>query len=362
MSSPHFQGQLIGDDASSWGAAVTALHLYLEKRGTADVPRPVRARGVALGAWVARCRDDYWYGALGEERTRELESIATWSWGPDRPGTWRHAFELLADYSARRGTAVLTDEITFDGVDLQAWTVTQRDAYSELRLSDNSIQLLEGLPGWDWDADNARWVQGIAAANLYIGSYGSLEEVDRDTRVGAFRLGHWIQRCREDHRADTMPAARAAALEALPGWSWKQPTVESWNDGLEALRRFISRVGHAAPSQGEVVDGFALGWWVTRRRRDYRAGTLSGERTAELEALPGWQWDPNEHRWQDGFAGVAGYVEVHGHASPVRGERFEGYPVGDWVRTQRTARSRGRLSSIRTSRLESLTGWHWGEE
>jgi Helicase associated domain len=362
VSSPETERTLVGDDASSWGAAMAALHLYLEKRGTADVPRPVRAGGVALGAWVARCRDDYWFGALSEVRTQALESIATWSWGPTRPGTWRHAFELLADYSARRGTAVLTDDTTFDGVDLQVWTVAQRHSYAEHHLSDNSIQLLERLPGWEWDADTARWIQGIAAANLYIGSHGSLEGVDRDTRVGAFRLGHWIQRCREDHRADTMPAARAAALEALPGWSWKQPSAESWSDGWEALQRFISHVGHAAPPQGEVIDGFALGWWVTRRRSDYRAGTLSAERAAELEVLPGWQWDPNEHRWHRGFTALAGYVDVQGHAHPVRGERFDEYPVGDWVRAQRTARGKDRLPAIRAARLESLPGWLWSDD
>lgn len=341
---------------------MTALHLYREKRGSADVPRRVRAGGVALGAWVNRCRDDYWLGALSVEHIRELESVTTWSWGPDRPGTWRHAFDLLADYSARRGTAVLVDETTFDGVDLHTWTVAQRRAYAEHRLPDSSIRLLEGLPGWDWDPDSARWVQGFAAAHLHIKSHGTLEGVGRDTRVGAFRLGHWVQRCREDYRVDTMPAPRSVALEALPGWSWKQPSMESWSDGLQALQRFISRVGHAAPPQGEVDDKFALGWWVTRRRRDYRAGTLSPQRVAELEALPGWEWDPNEHRWQRGLAALAGYAEVQGHANPARGERFDAYPVGDWVRAQRTARINGRLTSIRAARLESLPGWRWSDD
>ena len=341
--------------------AIAALHLYLEKRGSADVPRRVRAGGVALGEWVSRCRDDYWLGVLSNEHTQELESIATWSWGPDRPGSWRHTYELLADYSARRGTAVLTDEVIVDGVDLQAWTASQRHAYAGDRLHKSSIELLERLPGWEWDADAARWVQGMAVAHQYVQSAGGLESVDRDTRVGAFQLGHWIQRCREDYRAGTMPGARSAALEALPGWSWKQQSMESWSGGLEALRRFISRVGHAAPTQGEVVDGFAVGWWVTRRRRDYRADTLSAERVAELEALPGWQWDPNEHRWQTGFAALVGYVEVQGHASPLRGERFDEYPVGDWVRAQRTAQARGRLPSEREACLEALPGWRWNE-
>ena len=364
MSSFDTRYQLIADetDSASWRDAMVALRLYCEKRGSADVAPRVRARGIALGKWVARCRDDYWHGALSAEHTNELESVDGWSWGPRRPGTWRHAFDLLAEYATQRGTAVLTDETRFDDVDLQTWTSAQRLAYAELRLPGTSIQLLEELPGWDWDADAARWVQGLAAAHLYIESHGSLEAVIRETQVGAFRLGHWIQRCREDYRAATMPAARSAALEALSGWSWRQPSLESWSAGLEALQRYISREGHAAPPQGEVLDEFALGWWVTRRRRDHRAGTLSPERAAELEALPEWQWDPNDHRWQRGLAALAGYAEVHGHASPTRGERFDEYPVGDWVRAQRTARLNGRLSSIRAARLGSLRGWRWNDD
>ena len=103
-----------------------------------------------------------------------------------------------------------------------------------------------------------RWTQGLAAARLYIERHGGLDAVVRETRVGPFRLGHWIQRCREDYRAGTMRRERSAELEALPGWAWRQPQRESWTDGVQALQRFISQSGHASPKQHEVIDGFPV--------------------------------------------------------------------------------------------------------
>jgi hypothetical protein len=353
--------QLIADEtaSNSWRDAVAALRSYVERRGTAEVPVRARARGLNLGKWTARCRDDYWHGVLSLEHTRQLEAVDTWQWGPDRSGTWRHAFNAVARYAAERGTTVFAEETTFDRVDLQAWAAAQRAAYAAGCLPIAAVGLLEQLPGWQWDVDIARWAQGLAVARLYIERHGGLEAVTRETRIGAFRLGHWIQRCREDYRGGTMRPERSAELEALQGWSWRQPQLQSWTDGLQALRDFISQSGHASPSQHEVMDGFPIGWWVTKRRRDYRLGTLSQAHAADLEALPGWQWDPLEHRWQRGFSALAAYAAAHGHANPTRGRRFNGYPVGDWVRAQRTARENHRLSAARAALLEALPGWCW---
>jgi hypothetical protein len=361
VTSPSTPPELLaeGPASVSWTSAIAALRIYRETRGTADIAPRVRAVGINLSTWVTRCRDDYWHGVLNAHHVGDLESIEGWTWGPDRPSSWRHAFDVLARHAAEHGTIVLTEYTTLSGIDLHAWSTTQRHRYTRGALAPASVELLEGLPEWQWDAGIARWTQGLAAARLYVQRNGSLAHVDRDTRLGDFSLGHWVQRCREDRRADTMPMQRATELEALPGWSWRQPSRENWSDGWEALQRFITQTGHAAPTQHEVSDGFPLGWWVTRRRRDYRASTLSPERTAELEALPGWQWDPNDVRWQRGLAALSGYADLTGHANPARGERFKGYPVGDWVRAQRIAHRNDRLSPIRAAHLESLPGWQY---
>ena len=47
-------------------------------------------------------------------------------------------------------------------------------------------------------------------------------------------------------------------------------------------------------------DNFNLGAWVRNRRRDYKKGTLSPNRIADLETLKGWVWDAQEARLSRG--------------------------------------------------------------
>ena len=122
-------------------------------------------------------------------------------------------------------------------------------------------------------------------------------------------------------------------------------TRQGWQQPFE-LQRWVRAVSISTVQTGN-------------RRRDYRAGTLSAKRAVELEALPGWQRDPNEHHWQMGLAALTGYAEQRGHAYPKRGEWFDDYPVGDRVWAQRTARLNGRLTAARTAQLEAITGWAW---
>ena len=44
------------------------------------------------------------------------------------------------------------------------------------------------------------------------------------------------------------------------------------------------------PAGATAGDGFPLGVWQQTYRGRYRAGTLTPEQIADLEALPGWEW------------------------------------------------------------------------
>jgi hypothetical protein len=67
-------------------------------------------------------------------------------------------------------------------------------------------------------------------------------------------------------------------------------------DDWRVLTRFVAREGHARVPTRYTEDGYRLGAWMDQQRANKRAGRLSDERAARLEALVGWDWDPRLNR------------------------------------------------------------------
>jgi Helicase associated domain len=179
-----------------------------------------------------------------------------------------------------------------------------------------------------------------------------------------YKLGAWAREQRAAHRTGRKGALgqeRFARLEAVPGWYWID---DRWEQGLDALRLFVEREGHArVPHAYQDENGYNLGYWVLKQRMNHgegRIGTLSQERIARLEAVPGWVWNALDARWEQAFAALQRFVEREGHACvPSSYQDENGYKLGDWVRHQREVRRQGSLGQERIARLETLPGWIW---
>jgi hypothetical protein len=97
--------------------------------------------------------------------------------------------------------------------------------------------------------------------------------------------------------------------------------ADRWATFLDELDWWISQHGNADVPQratSREVDGtpFRLGQRVMDRRREYRRGTLSTERVAELEQRTGWVWNARERRLRTPAArnidALREYVANHG--------------------------------------------------
>lgn len=117
----------------------------------------------------------------------------------------------------------------------------------------------------------------------------------------------------------------------------------------------MAQEGHArVPHDHVTTSGYRLWSWVSRQRTI--ADDLSRERRLRLEALPGWSWDANAAKWDEGFRHLKEFAEREGHAYvPTKFRTADGYPLGIWTTAQRNQFDE--LPPERKARLESLPTW-----
>jgi hypothetical protein len=136
--------------------------------------------------------------------------------------------------------------------------------------------------------------------------------------------------------------------------------VTLWESRYTALLAYVDREGHALVTDGHMEDDVPLGGWVSAQRSRHRRGKLSAERTARLEAVPGWVWDAVAHSWEDGFGHLETFLAREGHLR-VQAHHVEpdGYPLGSWVRSHRRRGGRRTMTDEQQRRLEALPGWSY---
>ena len=145
----------------------------------------------------------------------------------------------------------------------------------------------------------------------------------------------------------------------MPGWEW-DPREADFQKGLERLRAFVDREGHArVPRRYTDETDFKLANWVRGRRQEYKKGDLSPEHIQALEEVQGWEWDINEADFQHGLERLGVFVDREGHARvPQRYTDETGFKLGSWVNNLRT-KYKDDLSPDRIKALEEVPGWVW---
>jgi hypothetical protein len=335
---------------------------FVGSSGHARVPRSfLDHSGYRLGEWVKKIRSDYFAGRLSAERASALEALPGWSWDP-REDRFCQGLARLRVYVTRNGhsrvPATYIDETEFK---LGNWVTIQHQNKSQGKLTQERIDILQSLPSWSWGRATADFDKGLERLRQFATSnnHTSVPYGYRDE--SGFQLGNWVRHYRsiyQKRRRGNLTADRIAALEAVPGWIWREQ--DPFEVGLEHLKKFVASEGHArVPAAYKNEAGFRLGGWVAERRSSYQSGRVSADRIAALEAVPGWIWR-EEDPFKVGLEHLKKFVASEGHARvPVAYADETGFNLGGWVRSRRQDYADNNLTTEKILILENLVGWVW---
>ena len=267
----------------------------------------------------------------------------------------------LWSFVAREGHARVPFRHIEHEFPLGRWVARRRRDAKARRLARDLWATLGALPGWTWDTYADAFERGLDVLRLFAEREGHCA-VPQPHREAGFALGDWVSDRRQDLRLGRLAPERAAALEALPGWTWSGHGRFGYANerALRALLCFARRTGHTSIPPDWREAGVSLGRCVGRWRTAQGRGELDPALARELEALPGWTWNnARERAFALGFERLQRYVAREGHARVPVAHEEGGYHLGAWVAFKRRDRKKGRLPDDQVRALQALPGWSW---
>jgi superfamily II DNA or RNA helicase len=347
-----------------WEKYFDLLEKFISRIGSSVVPKMYVEDNIHLGQWVSNQRAAYRRGRLPPLKITRLEALSGWSWNTHKDD-WEEGFAHLEKFVNSEGNALVPNRYKDpdDDFHLGQWVISQRRTYLRGAMTPERGARLLTQHGWAWDAVGASWEKGF----IHLENYISLMEtalvpnkyVDPEDK---FPLGKWVSHQRGSHTSGKLLIDKIKRLEDLSGWTWSKYDA-AWEDGFIHLEKFIAAKGNAQVSQPycDPVDGYKLGMWISNQRATYKRKKLEQSKIGRLEDLSGWLWSVPDGAWEDGFIHLEKFISINKNARvpSLYVDPEDGFPLGNWVSTQRGTYKCKTLAQSKIELLEERLGWAW---
>ncbi len=130
----------------------------------------------------------------------------------------------------------------------------------------------------------------------------------------------------------------------------------NWDNNVRLSKMYLEENGNLLIPQDYIVEGVRLGQWISNLRNSKKGHgpiELTNERIELLNSLR-MVWDVNEYLWEQQYLLAEKYYKENGNLRIPVGYVSNGYKLGTWLKNQKVAKKRGKLSKDRVSKLESI--------
>lgn len=252
---------------------------------------------------------------------------------------WRLNYNHLIDYYNQNGNINIPTDYIANGTELGKWLKNQRRAYSENRLSDSKIKLLNKL-NMRWNKQNLKWEIYYNLLAEYKKEYGNID-IPEDYMVEKAKLGKWLKNQRNYYNDKRLSDIQIQLLNEID-INWNKKDIK-WEVYYNLLVKYKKEHGNIDVSSNYEVDGYKLGSWLQTQRKAYRnicnLKPLSDTQIKKLNDL-GIKWKINNKqnlKWQDYYNLLKDYYLSNGNTKLPRNYEINGIKLWEWLNNQRRA-------------------------
>lgn len=343
---------------ASWDYMYEEAKKYYEQNGNLEIPKRYKTPdGYSLGIWILtqkRVYNGLVGGILTQERIYKLNKIGM-IWKSHRDMLWQRYFDAAKSYSKIHGNLDIPAlYITDDGLKLGNWITnlrtSRKNGFNNRYLTEDRIKALDEI-GMIWKTADYMWQQYYGACLTYYATNKNLDIPYNYVTGEGVKLGIWINNIRTAYKngSGRLSQKQISALNEI-GMVWNKKHEQVWNDCYKAAKLYFETHGSLnVPVSYKTADGFALGKWIDRQRRNIK---ISETRRAMLDGI-GMIWD-KENSWDIRFRLAKAYFEKNGNLNISTNYVSDGIWLGKWVSEQNKKYRSGKLSAECIGRLEML--------
>ena len=355
---------------------ISLLKRYIDLYGNADMQSRSRFEGKNLYHWIWRQKKDYHLNKLNDREVQDLESIDGWSWdikvrakGRKNKKDFSQWLDLVKKFAEINGHINIKVKDKFEDYNLGTWVYKiQRDYYFG-KLSDQEIQQLNAINGWNWgEKPKIRNRPKVSEVIDILKRYRAINNhlnVSFDEKLDGVNIGRWVHRKKSSYESGKIDASTQKALEDLDGWSWeKRKTNNKYdiNDTINFIKRYKEINGHVMIPVSTKEDGKKYGALLYRYKQDYKKGKLEESIIDSLNKVEGWSWEHQSIKKTDQdkvIAAIKSFQKREGHLKVKRDHIEDGINLYNYINAKKHRYKKGVLGDKTIKKLESIEGWIW---
>ena len=232
--------------------------------------------------------------------------------------------------------------------ELAMWVSRQRKFFSKGQLSPERFSRLQKVD-FVWNPQFSDWEQMFERLKLYKSKFGHCR-ISQGSKTHK-ELGTWIADTRKSYSKKRLSEEQISKLESL-GFEW-DPITSDWDRMFQCLKSYKAEHGDClVPQRFEASR--ELGTWCSNQRMRYAREKLSSDRILKLESI-GFTWSLKQptRTWDENFDLLQSFKLKNGHCRvPISNKAGPSFAY--WVKNQRSAFSKKKLSAERIAKLKAI--------